>query len=210
MTTMGMVAMTTTAMRGGQSFANPPAVRKKNRPMGKRVVVRVGQEDDRPEEAVPGPLELEDRHRRQRRSGERQHDLPERREEPRPVDAGGLLELAWHRQEELAHQEDARGGDGQQDDDRHVLAQAARQADGVHDQVHGHEPELVGDHQRGQHDEEEQLAAREPQSREGVAGDAAEDEVGDRHDDGDDRAVEEQDRQRRLHLVPGVLPRLPA
>ena len=58
-------------------------------------------------------------------------------------------------------------------DDADVLAQAAGQADAVEHHVDRHEAELVGDHQRREHDEEEDLATREPEPREGVAGEAA-------------------------------------
>ena len=51
----------------------------------------------------------------------------------------------------------------------------------VEDQVDGYEAQLVGDHQGGEDDEEQHLAPREPQPREGVARDAPEDEVGHRH-----------------------------
>ena len=50
------------------------------------------------------------------------------------------------------------------------------------------------------------LPPGEPEAREGVAGDAAEDQVGDHHRDRQDGAVEEQHRQRRVERVPGVSP----
>ena len=59
-----------------------------------RVVVGGRVEDDqRPEEVVPRALELEDRDRRDRRPGERQHHLPERLEVAGAVELRRLLEV---------------------------------------------------------------------------------------------------------------------
>ena len=55
--------------------------------------------------------------------------------------------------------------------------------------------------------EEQDLAAREAEPGEGVAGDAAEHQVGDRHADGDDRAVDEQPGSGGSSFVEGVLAR---
>ena len=101
----------------------------------------------------------------------------------------------------------ARRRDGQDEDDADVLADAPRQAERVEQDVDRHEAELVRDHQRRQHEEEQDLAAGEAEPGEGVAGDAAEDEVGDRHRERDDRAVDEQDRAAAgSSLVERVLP----
>ena len=78
---------------------------------------------------------------------------------------------------------------------RDVLAHAARQPEPVEDQVHRNEPKLVGDHHRAKHQDEEQFAPREPEPRECVSRDAAEDEVRQRHDARDPRAVHEQDHE---------------
>ena len=117
------------AISGGQFVPKPPDEPEEAQRQRQRVVVRVLEEDERPEEAVPGALELEDRDRREGRTGERQHHPPERREEAGAVDPGRLLEVARDRQEVLAHQEDARRRDGQDQDHADVLADALGQAD---------------------------------------------------------------------------------
>ncbi len=48
-------------------------------------------------------------------------------------------------------------------------------------QVDRHEPELVGDHQRREDDQEDDLATAEVQAGEGVSRDAPEDHVAQRH-----------------------------
>ena len=53
------------------------------------------------------------------------------------------------------------------------------------------EPQLVGDHQRREHEHEQQLATREAQARERVAAERAEEEVGQRDGDREDSAVRE-------------------
>ena len=135
-------------------------------------MIRVLEQDERPEEAVPRALELEDRDGREGRAGERQHHPPERREEARAVDPGRLLDL--------------RGIDRKYWRIRKMLvAEMARtrttpmywprprvRPSVVEDQVDGHEAELVRDHQRREDDQEQDLAAGEPEPGEGVAGDA--------------------------------------
>ena len=61
-----------------------------------------------------------------------------------------------------------------------VLRDALGQPDRVQDQVDGHEPQLVRDHQCRQDDQEDDLATAEVQAGEGVASDAPEDDVGER------------------------------
>ena len=71
--------------------------------------------------------------------------------------------------------------------DAGVLEDALGQPEAVQDQVDGDEPQLVRDHQRRQDDQEEHLATGKPQTREGVAGDAPEDDVADGYGAGDER-----------------------
>jgi hypothetical protein len=61
----------------------------------------VPQVDERREQVVPGPHELEDRQRRDRREGQRQVDAAEDLPRVRAVDPGGIGELGRDRQEEL-------------------------------------------------------------------------------------------------------------
>ena len=60
--------------------------------------------------------------------------------------------------------------DGQDQDHARVLQHALRQPERVEEQVHRHQPELVGDHQRRQDEEEQRSRDREAEPREGVAG----------------------------------------
>ena len=63
----------------------------------------------RVQEVVPVEHEGEDRHRRQRGAGQRQHDLPVDPKIPRAVDAPGLDELVGQGEVVLADQEDVEG-----------------------------------------------------------------------------------------------------
>src|SRR5699024_2090995 len=62
---------------------------------------RVVDHDEGPLEVVPRPDEHKDRHRRQDRPGQRQHDGPEHPHAPCAVDPGGILEFDGHLIEEL-------------------------------------------------------------------------------------------------------------
>src|SRR6201999_2013961 len=65
--------------------------------------VGLGVDDDqRPEEVIPGPHELDDPQRGQRRQRQRQDDLEQDAQARGAVHAGGLLELDGQRAEELA------------------------------------------------------------------------------------------------------------
>ena len=90
-------------------------------PERQRPVGLVLEDEERPEEAVPGALEREDRDGGQGRPGERQHDPQERREEPGAVDLGRLLEVARDRQEVLAHQEELLRLDREHEDHAEVV-----------------------------------------------------------------------------------------
>src|SRR5205085_12341121 len=78
---------------------------------GVEVRTALAEQDQRPEEVVPGALELEDRQRRDRGSGERQHHAPERLEVARAVELRRLLEVLGDGEEVLAHEEEVRGRD---------------------------------------------------------------------------------------------------
>ena len=143
---------------------------------------------------MPWKVRIDDGRHRGRR--ERQHHAPVRLEVARAVELRRLLVVLRDRQEVLPHEEQVRGErDARPEEDVPVprlreVPVGDREVD--HHQVHGHEPELVGDHQRAEHDEEEDLAQREPQSRERVAAERPQEHVerGDRR--GQDQAVLEE------------------
>src|SRR5271155_3870334 len=67
------------------------------------------QYDQRNQQVVPGPYELEDRQRSGGRDANRGHDPREQRPLSRPVDAAGFDQVLRDPLEEIAHQEDAKG-----------------------------------------------------------------------------------------------------
>ena len=102
----------------------------------------------------------------------------------------GLLELAGHRLERDAHHE----GRERQLEHRQHQAQAEQrvlQAEAVEQHVQRDEQRRVRDHEDGQREQEQHVAAREVEAGEGVAAEAR-DRERDRHgEDGDDDAVEQ-------------------
>src|SRR5947208_9189619 len=93
------------------------------------VLVSLTEEDQRPEEVVPGALELEDGERRYRRHRERQHDAPERLEVPGSVELRRFLEVPRDREEVLTHEEEVYR---RNEVDHDVAPEASEQAP-VHD-----------------------------------------------------------------------------
>ena len=158
-----------------------------------------GDDDQRPEEVVPRPHELDDRQGGQHRRRERQDDLEEDPEARGAVDARRLLELHGQRLEELAQQEDAEDAAEVGHDQ---AADAVDEPQVPHDEEGRDEHDLEGDHQRDQQQHEEQVAADEAQPREGVGGEAAEEEVAGHGGQRVQEAVEEEVPERQR--VPGV------
>ena len=78
---------------------------------GVPVRVAEAEDDQRPEELVPHPLEREDRHRGERRRGEGEHHAPVGLEVAGAVELRRLLEVLRDRQEVLTHQEQVRRQD---------------------------------------------------------------------------------------------------
>ncbi len=157
-------------------------------------MARVLEQQVRPEEVVPRPLELEHGDRGDGRARERQHHAPERLEEAGPVELGRLLEVARDRQEVLAHEEE---GARAHHLDRPVARirvdeVPVREREVRQHRVDGDEPQLVRDHHRPEDDEEEDVAAREVEAREGVAAEAGEEDGGHRDRDREPDAVEEE------------------
>ena len=70
-------------------------------PVRQREFFRVAQIQQRPAEIVPSLHELEQRHRRECRRGERYHDSPEQPPIAQAVDASRLQQLFRNRNEEL-------------------------------------------------------------------------------------------------------------
>ena len=120
----------------------------------------------RPQEVVP--VQGEDDHGRGdgRRPRERKGDPPEDLEPSGAVDQGRILELAREGQEELAKDVDAEDVGDHRQDQRLV---GVGPADLDHRDQHRHHGDLGGDHQRGEEDQEDQVAAREAQTRQRVA-----------------------------------------
>ena len=176
-----MVAITTVAIRGGQLVLKPPDSRNCTRPSGSVQCDWLRRKISGQKKLFQVPWNVQDADRRERRRGERQQDAPERREEAGAVQLGGFLQLDRQRQEVLPHQEDAGRRDRQdQRSTLDVLQLVLEQPEVGEQHEDRHQPQLVRDHQRREHDQEQQLAAREPQAREGIAAQAAQREVGER------------------------------
>ena len=138
------------------------------------VGIAEAEDDQRPEEVVPHALEGEDRDRRQRRRCERQHHLPVRLEVAGVVELGGLLEVPRDGEEELTHQEELRR---QHEVDRDEAEEAADESPVRQHLEDRHEAELVGDHQRREHEHEQDFPAGEAEARERIAAEGGQDEV---------------------------------
>ena len=161
------------------------------------------QIDQRGQEVVPGELEGEDGHRGHGRPGQREHDIPDDLGNAGAVDARGVLQVGRNLQEELAQQEDVEGA-----------AQKGRQnqrPEGV-DQVQLGEDDVlrdhhhrVGQHQRGQQQNEQGVLARRAQAGEAVGHHGAGQRVADNRKEGDDQGVDgvppKRQRGQRLDVV---------
>ena len=189
----GAIAITLTAISGGQSCPKPPAVVNCAMPTLSVNFESSCRQDQLPVEVVPRPLEAEDHDRGERRAGKRQHDAPVGLEEAGVVELRGLLVVLRDRQEVLAHEEEV-GRVEQMDEDVSLVGRdqvPVEDREVREDLEDGDEPHLVGDHQRGEHEHEERLAKREPEARERVAAQRAEEDVRQRDRDREDRAVHE-------------------
>ncbi len=136
------------------------------------VGAHVVQVDQRREEIVPRPDEREDRGGRQHRHRQRQHDLPVDPPRPAAVHHRGLVEFARDAAEELHHQEDEERVRRQEL--RHDQRQDGVDPAEVQEQhVLGNQRDVVGQHERAQHQREPEVPALEVQPREGVGGQRA-------------------------------------
>src|SRR4249919_649748 len=152
------------------------------------VVLRL-DDDERPEEVVPRVEERDHRQRCQSRAREGQDDSYERAKPRAAVDPRSLLELDRQSPEELPHEEDPERGDEVRHDQR---PQRVDEPEVLHDQEGRDHHDLERDHQRGEQDDEEDVAAEEPEAGEGVPGEAAQNEVGENDRAGDDGGVEKE------------------
>src|SRR5581483_3660 len=116
---------------------------------GVQVRAALPEQDQRPEEVIPRSLELEDDERRDGGQREREHDLPERLDRACAVELRRLLEVLRDREEVLAHEEQVRRG---HEVDEDVAGEASDQVPVREHHEHGDEAQLVGHHQRAEHE----------------------------------------------------------
>ena len=140
------------------------------------VLVRVDR-DQRPEQVVPHQQEGERRQGRQRRLGQRQRDVEQDAEARAAVDPRRLLDLARQVDEELAHQEDA-------ERERRARARSAPPSVSTSPSLSmtmkvGIIVSWNGMIRVSRMSRKSTRRAAEPQPREGVAGERAEDQVRD-------------------------------
>ena len=159
-----------------------------------RVLVRQDR-DQRPQEVVPGPQELDHRQRGERRQRERDDDPQQDRQPGCAVDPRGLLEVDRERPEELGEQEDAEDVDEVRHDER---AEAVEEPEVLHDQERGDQHDLQRHHQGGQDHEVDERASEEPDPRERVRRERAQDQVARDDRDGHYGRVPEPSREGRV------------
>ena len=117
------------------------------------------QHQRRPQEVVPRRDEREDRHGRQRRADDRQHDRPPDPPLPGAVDTGRVDQVVGHAPERLAQQEDVERADDVREDQR-------RQRVVVVEHVHGEdEARDVGQLRRHDQRREQQVEDRSHDQR---------------------------------------------
>ncbi|VXB70213.1 hypothetical protein BACI9J_190001 [Bacillus altitudinis] len=182
--------------RGHQHRVVDRAVARQRREAGgERHVLGAGGDHERPEQLVPRPQHGRDREHADRRTGQGQHDPPERLERVRAVHPRGLFELGRHVQERGPHQERAErapeGGDDQGRD-------RPRQPDVLEDDEDRDDDRLDRDQHRGEEDPEDGVLPREADHGERVAGQGAGDGLADDDQQCDDDAVEEELADRDL------------
>ena len=147
-----MVAITTTAISGGQFVLKPPDVRKAR--------ARAAACSGRSCRKMSGQKKLFQvpwnwRMATAARAGPASGSITRQKvvKKPGAVDPGGLLQLARDRQEVLAQQEDRSSPRSRGPAMTPTYWPSPRVRPSVVEQhVDRHEAELVGDHQRGQHD----------------------------------------------------------
>src|SRR5215472_5740330 len=132
--------------------------------------------DQRPEQVVPRVDERDDAECGQGRLRERQHDLPEDLEAAAAVDTPRLLELSRERLEERVHEVDAeRGGELRQDE----RPERVDEPDVMEDHESRDHRQLNRDEGRREHQDQHHRGPPELDARERVAGQAAQDQLGD-------------------------------
>src|SRR5215813_5158147 len=134
---------------------------------GERILTAIRQVDQRPKELVPSPDKAQERRHHQRRSHQRQHDLPEDAKLSCAIDPGRIGEFLWQSEKELAQQEDEKGiTEKGGDNERGIGTQQTKV-------LEEHEGRDEDDDPRDQHggdsDGKEQVSPREVQTREAIA-----------------------------------------
>ncbi len=144
--------------------------------------------DQRPEQAVPAPEEIEEDDRRQGRPRQRRRHVPERPQVAAAVERGGVIEILRDGSEELAQQEDAEDVGREGDDQPQVGVVPAEPVD---DDVVGDQRYLEGDHHRRQEEGEDDVLTPEFEPREGVGRQHGGEQHTTDHAQADDRGIEE-------------------
>ena len=157
-----------------------------------------GQIEQGHQEVVPGEEEVEQADGGDGRDGLRDDDRAQDPERAGPVDHRGLVELARDRHEVLAEQEDVVGVREEVRDDqgqpRSVPAEPGE------DHVGRQQRHLERQDDRGDQDDEEGVAPREPEPGEAVGHQDRREDRAERAQDGDPDGVPQQERE--VHLVP--------
>ena len=136
--------------------------------MYKRQLAHAVDVDERVEEVVPRPYELEDCRREKRRLAQRHQDLPEDLEGIAAVNPCRLIQFHRHAAEKLDHHvdEERRTGKQRRDDKRQIRVQPTQL---VKKQIARDDNDRVGQHQRGEHQDEQWLAQPEAETRKAVS-----------------------------------------
>jgi len=151
------------------------------------------QIDQRPHEIVPHEDGRENGQRRQRGLGQRQHDPEVDAVFTQAVDAGRIQDLVRDADEELAQQENAKGGERLQKDERQMVV---NQTDLSHqDELRDH-IDLPGDGKTPQVGQEKEVPTLEVQFGEGIGSETAGSDLEKRDDDGKLEGVEEERQER--------------
>lgn len=134
----------------------------------------VGGGDERPEQTIPVIKKNEYGEGGQRAGGEGEDDAEVGSQLTGSVDAGCLEKFIGKGGDELAHEEDAKGAHGTGDDEGGVGIEPLEVA---HEGEEGHDDDVEGDHEGGEDEQEEYVFAGKIVFGEGIAGEAAKEEI---------------------------------
>ncbi|MOA08008.1 hypothetical protein D3C78_1277410 [compost metagenome] len=126
--------------------------------------------------------EGEDRDRRQRRFCQRQCDLAENLETPETIDTRRLLKLARQRHEKLPHDEGSEHTWRAENGDKDQRPVSVDHAGFEEHLEQRHDRHFRGDQEAKQHDHEDQIGTRKPDTCEGISCHGGDNHRANRHD----------------------------